>query len=91
MSEELNRLFLKIGGLGTCTPKGKTITSFGFERQVAPPDRPLSLVIGVLHLVVKSAFYTSRESAVHDFEELHEVVTGMLDRPETIFEETETC
>jgi hypothetical protein len=89
--QSVGRAFLTVNGVGILDPKGKVDISFGLGRHVAPPDKPLVLIHGLLAFMVESRLtpYSSRQAALKDIGELAVVITSIQQHMEKLITQEE--
>jgi hypothetical protein len=75
-----NRMFIKVSQVGELDAKGRTLFSIGFKgRHIAKPDRPLSMMVGIIHEFIVTKFsYSSAEECANDIAILKGYVNNLL-------------
>lgn len=76
-----SRLFVQLAAVGECDEKGKTVLSFGFKgKAIADPDKPLTLVVGLIEEIAALARYSSADAMRSDLAALSAYVAALSER-----------
>ena len=81
MIQRGKRLYVQLAAIGECDDAGKSVLQVGFKgKQIAEPDRPLLLAVGIIEQIATLARYSSEAAARADLDELTWYVNSLRER-----------